>query len=325
MKAVVQDKYGSAGVLELTEIDRPVPKPNEVLVRVKAAGVNMADWHLMAGRPTIMRLFGLGFRAPKQRIRGSDVAGVVEEVGSEVTQFAPGDEVFGSADAAFAEFAVTTEKRLLPKPANVPFEQAAAVRMVGDTALKALRAGVGGELDALAGQRILVIGAAGGVGSMTVQLAKHFGATVTGVCSTAKVDFVLSMGAEDVIDYTKARLTGAYEAIIDTAGGRTLDVLWKRLVPKGRLVIVGAEGGNAFLGLLGRNLRAAVLGPFVRSKTITLVAVETPDDLAIMRDLLASGAVTAPVERTFPLTGVADAIRHLEAGRAMGKVVVTVP
>lgn len=308
-------------MLELFEIDRPVPKPSEVLVRVMAAGVNMADWHMMAGRPTIMRLFGGGFKRPKQRIRGSDVAGIVEEVGSEVTQFAPGDEVFGSADAAFAEFAVTTEKRLLPKPANVPFEQAAAVRMVGDTALKALRAAAG-ELDALAGQRILVIGAAGGVGSMTVQLAKHFGATVTGVCSTEKVDFVLSIGAEDVIDYKKSRLLGSYEAIIDTAGGRTLDVLWKRLVPKGRLVIVGAEGGNAFLGLLGRSLRAAVLGPFVRSKTVTLVAVETPDDLAIMRDLLASGAITVPVERTFPLSGVADAIRHLEAGRAMGKVVV---
>ena len=321
MKAVTQIRYGSADVLELRDVERPVPGADEVLIRVKAAGVNMADWHLMAGKPTIMRLFGLGFRGPKQHIRGSDVAGVVEEVGSAVTQFAPGDEVFGSADAAFAEFAVSTEKRLLPKPANVPFEQAAAVRMVGDTALKALRAG-GVELAALAGQRILVIGAAGGVGSMTVQLAKHFGATVTGVCSTEKVDFVLSMGAEDVIDYKKADLLGSYEAIIDTAGGRTLDVLWKRLAPKGRLVLVGAEGGNAFLGLLGRSLRAAVLGPFVRYKTITLVAVETPDDLAIMRGLLASGAVTVPIERTFPLAGVADAIRHLEAGRAMGKVVV---
>ncbi|MEO9015210.1 MAG: NAD(P)-dependent alcohol dehydrogenase, partial [Terrimesophilobacter sp.] len=291
MKAITQSRYGSADVLELRDVERPVPGADEVLIRVKAAGVNMADWHMMSGRPTIMRLFGVGFRGPKQPIRGSDVAGVIEEVGSAVTRFAPGDEVFGSADAAFAEFAVTTEKRLLPKPVNVPFEQAAAVRMVGDTALKALRAG-GLKLEALADKRILVIGAAGGVGSMTVQLAKHFGATVTGVCSTEKVDFVLSMGAEDVIDYTKAGLLGAYDAIIDTAGGRSLDVLWKRLVPQGRLVIVGAEGGSAFLGPLGRSLRAAVLGPFVRSKTITLVAVETPEDLAIMRDLLASGAIT---------------------------------
>ncbi len=321
MKAVVQDKYGSADVLELRDVEGPTPSEDEVLVRVKAAGVNMADWHMMAGKPTIMRLFGVGFKRPKQRIRGSDVAGVVEEVGSRVTQFVPGDEVFGSARGAFAEFATARVKRLLPKPEGVSFEQAAAVSMVGYTALQALRAG-NVSLDALGGQRILVIGAAGGVGSMTVQLAKHFGATVTGVCSTAKVALVRSLGADDVIDYKKSRLLGSYEAIIDTAGGRTLDVLWKRLVPKGRLVIVGAEGGNAFLGLLGRSLRAAVLGPFVRSKTITLVAVETPDDLAIMRDLLTSGAVTVPIERTFPLSGVADAIRHLEAGRAMGKVVV---
>lgn len=321
MKALTQIRYGSVDLLELSDVEQPVPGADEVLVRVVAAGVNMADWHMMAGKPTIMRLFGVGFRGPKQRIRGSDVAGVVEQVGSAVTEFVLGDEVFGSAEGTFAEFALTTEKRLLLKPANVSFEQAGAATMVGYTALQALRAG-GVELEALAGQRILVIGAAGGVGSMTVQLAKHFGAIVTGVCSTEKVNFVLSMGAEDVIDYKKSRLLGAYEAIIDTAGGRTLDVLWKRLVPKGRLVIVGAEGGNAFLGLLGRSLRAAVLGPFVRSKTITLVADETPDDLAILRDLLASGAITVPIERTFPLANAADAIRHLEAGRAMGKVVV---
>lgn len=324
MKALTQIRYGSADLLALSDVKRPVPGADEVLVRVVAAGVNMADWHMMAGKPTIMRLFGVGFRGPKQRIRGSDVAGVVEQVGSAVTEFVLGDEVFGSAEGTFAEFALTTEKRLLLKSANVSFEQAGAATMVGYTALQALRAG-GVELEALAGQRILVIGAAGGVGSMTVQLAKHFGATVTGVCSTEKVDFVLSMGAEEVIDYKKSRILGAYETIIDTAGGRTLDVLWKRLAPKGRLVLVGAEGGNAFLGLLGRSLRAAILGPFVRYKTITLMADETPDDLAILRDLLASDAITVPIERTFPLAKAADAIRHLEAGRAMGKIVVTVP
>lgn len=321
MKAITHNRYGPAEVLELSEVARPVPGADEVLVRVVAAGVNMADWHMMAGKPTIMRLFGLGFRGPKQRIRGSDVAGVVEEVGSAVTEFAAGDEVFGSARGTFAEFATASAKRLTLKPAGVSFELAGAASMVGYTALQALRAG-GVELDALAGQRILVIGAAGGVGSMTVQLAKHFGATVTGVCSTAKVDFVLSLGAEDVIDYKKSRLLGAYEAIIDTAGGRSLDVLWNRLVPKGRLVMVGAEGGNRFLGLLGRSLRAAVLGPFVRYKLITLMAVETPDDLGTIRDLLASGAITVPIERTFPLAKAADAIRHLEAGLAQGKVVV---
>ncbi len=324
MKAVTQNRYGSADVLELSDVERPAPAPEQVLIRVRAAGVNMADWHMMAGKPTIMRLFGLGFRGPKMRTRGTDVAGVVEQVGSAVTAFAIGDEVFGSADATFAEFALAKATRLLPKPQNVTFEQASASSMVGYTALQALRAG-GVESEALAGQSILVIGAAGGVGSMTVQLAKHFGATVTGVCSTGKVDFVLSLGADEVIDYKKSVLFGTYDAIIDTAGGRSLDVLWKQLVPKGRLVIVGAEGGNAFLGLLGRSLRAVVLGPFVSYKTITLMATEKPDDLATIRDLLTSGAITVPIERAFPLAEAANAIRHLEAGMARGKVVVTVP
>ncbi|MCB1280824.1 MAG: NAD(P)-dependent alcohol dehydrogenase [Salinibacterium sp.] len=321
MKAVVQDKYGSADVLELRDVERPTPSDDEVLVRVKAAGVNMADWHMMAGKPTIMRLFGVGFRAPKQPIRGSDVAGVVEEVGSGVTQFVPGDEVFGSARGAFAEFATARVKRLLPKPEGVSFEQAAAVSMVGYTALQALRAG-DVSLDALGGQRILVIGAAGGVGSMTVQLAKHFGATVTGVCSTAKVALVRSLGADDVIDYVHGTLQGIYDVIVDTAGNRLLGTLRRLLTPKGRLVIVGGEGGGSVLGALKRNLRAAAMGPFTGQKLIGLMAMESPDDLAIMRDLLACGAITAPIERTFSLAEAADAIRHLEAGRAMGKVVV---
>ena len=323
MKAVTQSRYGSTDVLELHDIERPVPEAHQVLVRVRAAGVNMADWHMMAGKPTIMRLFGVGFRGPKQKVRGSDVAGLVEQVGSAVTGFAAGDEVFGSASGTFAEFAVASEKRLLPKPPNVTFEQASAVGMVGYTALQALRAG-GVAVEELAGQRILVIGAAGGVGSMTVQLAKHFGATVTGVCSTAKVGFVLGLGADEVIDYTQGSLIGIYDAIIDTAGGRGLPELRKLLIPKGRLVMVGAEGGGNILGLLKRSLRAMVYSPFVSQKLITLMATEKPDDLATIRDLLASGAITAPVERTFALDHAADAIRHLEAGRAMGKVVITV-
>lgn len=317
----MQDSYGSADVLELREVDRPVPGPGEVLVRVKAAGVNMADWHMMAGKPTMMRVMGPGLRVPKQGIRGSDVSGVVEAVGAGVTAFTAGDEVLGSARGTFAEFATAREKRLLPKPAGVSFEQAAAVSMVGYTALQALRAG-GIALDALAGTRILVIGAAGGVGSMTVQLAKHFGAEVTGVCSTAKVAFVRSLGADEVIDYTESPLFGTYDTIIDTAGGRGLRTLRKLLTPKGRLVIVGAEGGGNVLGLMGRNLRAAAWGPFVGQKLIGLMAMESPDDLAVIADLLASGAITARIERTFPLAETADAIRHLEAGRAAGKVVV---
>ena len=324
MKAIVQDRYGSADVLELRDIDRPVPKPDEVLIQVRAAGVNMADWHMMAGQPKFMRLMGVGFRGPKTTTRGTDVAGIVEEVGSAVTGFKVGDEVFGSAQGSFAEFALSTEKRLLAKPLNVTFEHASAVAMVSYTALQALRAG-GVALGALAGQRILVIGAAGGVGSMTVLLAKHFGATVTGVCSTAKVDFVLSLGADEVIDYKKSPLLGTFDAIIDTAGGRTLDVLLKRLTRKGRLVMVGAENTGKILGLMKRAMRAVAYSPFASQKLITLMANESPDDLATIRDLLASGAITVPVERTFPLAKAADAVRHLEAGMARGKVVLTVP
>lgn len=321
MKAIVHDRYGSADVLELRDVERPVPGPGEVLVRVVAAGVNMADWHMMAGQPKFMRLVGVGFRGPKAKTRGTDVAGVVEEVGSAVTRFARGDEVFGSANGSFAEFAVAGEKRLLPKPPTVSFEQASAVAMVGYTALQALRAG-GVELDALAGQRILVIGAAGGVGSMTVQLATHFGAAVVGVCSTQKVNFVLSLGAEEVIDYKNSPLLGTYDAIIDTAGGRNLDVLRKRLLAKGRLVMVGAENVGKILGLMKRMLRAVVYTPFVSQKLITLMATEKPDDLAIIRDLLDAGAITAPIEQTFPLAKAGNAIRHVEAGLARGKVVV---
>lgn len=321
MKAIVQDEYGAADVLTLREVDSPAPGADEVLLRVKAVGVNMADWHMMAGKPTIMRLFGAGFRRPKQSIRGSDVAGVVEEVGSGVTGFAPGDEVFGSARGAFAEFATARQKRLLPKPANLSFEQAASVPTGGYTALQALRAG-GASLDQLAGQRILVIGAAGGVGSMTVLLAKHFGAMVTGVCSTTKTNFVRSLGADAVIDYTSEALAGTYDVIVDTAGNRALSTLRALLSPTGRLVIVGAEGGGAVIGALKRNLRALALTPFIGQKLIGLIATENPDDLATLADLLESGALTAPIERVFTLAETPDAIRHLANGNACGKVVV---
>lgn len=320
MKAIVQEKYGSADVLELREIERPAVADDRILVRVKAAGVNMADWHLMTGLPTVARL-ALGFGAPKQPIRGSDVAGVVEEVGAAVTRFRPGDEVFGSASGAFAEFALSREGRLAPKPATLTFEQAAAVSMAGYTALQA----VCDLAHVEPGQRVLVIGAAGGVGSFAVQLAKHFGAHVTGVCSTSKVALVRSLGADAVVDYTRETLTGTYDTIIDTAGNRPLRMLRRLLTPHGTLVIVGAEGGTRFLGSLDRSLRAALWSPFVGQKLITLMADESADDLATLAELLASGAITPAIDRTFPLAETPDAIRHLGAGRAAGKVVVTVP
>ena len=330
MRAIVQDSYGSADVLELREVERPAESEpgaaeDRILVRVRAAGVNMADWHLMAGLPKLVRVAGVGFGAPKQPIRGSDVAGVVEEVGAAVTRFRPGDEVFGSAIGTFAEFALSRESRLVPKPANVSFEQAAAVSMAGYTALQAVR----DKAQVEPGQRVLVIGAAGGVGSFAVQLAKHFGAHVTGVCSTSKTELVRSLGADAVIDYTREPLSvdktrGTFDVIIDTAGNRSLRMLRRLLTPRGTLVIVGAEGSGRVLGPLTRTLRAAIVSPFVSQRLIGLMAAEKHDDLVTLAELLASGAITPAIDRVFPLAETPDAIRHLEAGRAAGKVVVAV-
>ncbi len=319
----MQDAYGSADVLELREVERPVPAADEVLIRVVAAGVNMADWHLMTGLPTFARLF-LGFGGPRERTRGSDVAGVVVEVGPAVTRFRVGDEVFGSASGSFAEFAVAREKRVVLKPEGVPFVQAAAVSMAGYTALQALRAA--GVVEGVeAGIRVLVVGAGGGVGSFAVQLAKHVGAHVTGVCSTSKVELVRSLGADAVIDYTAEPVTGEFDVVIDIAGGRSLGESRKLLAPKGILVVVGGEGGGRVFGLAGRSFAAPFLSLFGSQKFVGLFATESQDDLAALAELLASGAITPAVDRTFSLAEAPDAIRHLEAGRAAGKVVVTVP
>ncbi len=319
MKAIVQDSYGLPDVLELREVERPAVADDRILVRVKAAGVNMADWHFMTGLPTVARL-ALGFRAPKVKTRGSDVAGVVEEVGAAVTRFRPGDEVFGSASGAFAEFALSRESRLAPKPANLTFEQAAAVSMAGYTALQAVR----DQARVQPGQRVLVIGAAGGVGSFAVQLAKHFGAQVTGVCSTSKLELVRSLGADVVVDYTRERLEGTFDVIIDTAGNRPLRMLRRLLTPRGTLVIVSAEGSGRVLGPLTRTLRAGLVSPFVSQRLVGLMATEKHEDLVTLAELLSSGAITPAIDRTFSLAETPDAIRHLEAGRAAGKVVVTV-
>ena len=263
MKAIVQDRYGSADVLELRDIEKPGIGDDEVLVRVHAAGVHAGDWHLMAGLPYLIRM-GFGLRAPKQAVRGTDVAGTVEAVGKDVTRFRPGDAVFGIGAGAFAEYTIAREDKLAPMPANLSFDAAATVPTSGSTALQGLRDV--GKLQP--GQKALIIGAAGGVGSFAVQIAKALGAHVTGVCSTTKVDLVRSIGADEVIDYTREDFAEGgqrFDLIFDTAGGRSLSQLRRALAPKGTLVIVGAEGGDRWIGGIDRQLRAdravAVRGP----------------------------------------------------------------
>jgi NADPH:quinone reductase-like Zn-dependent oxidoreductase len=323
MRAIVQDRYGGPEVLELRNIDTPEIGDGEVLVRVRAAGLDPGVWHLMTGLPYLVRILGFGVRAPKSRVRGLDVAGRVEAIGASVTRFAVGDEVFGMCDGSFAEYAAAKERNLALKPTNLSFEQAAAVPVSALTALQGLRDK--GELRA--GQEVLIIGAAGGVGHFAVQLAKAFGAQVTGVCSTTKLDFVRSIGANHVIDYTREDFTGQgprYDLILDTAGARSLSHLRRALTPRGTLVIVGAEGGNRWTGGIGRQLRAALLSPFVRHKLRMFIARANTEDLEYLKELLETGKVTPVIDRTYPLSHTADAMRHLERGHARGKVAITV-
>jgi NADPH:quinone reductase-like Zn-dependent oxidoreductase len=325
MQAIVQDAYGSADVLELRDIDKPVPKDNEVLVRVRAAGLHRGDWHVMTGLPYLIRIVvpTLGLRRPKVPVRGMDVAGTVAAVGSNVTRFQPGDAVFGWCDGSFAEYATAPEDQLAAKPANLSFEQAAAVPISGFAALQGLRDM--GEVQA--GQRVLVIGAAGGVGSFAVQMAKAFGAQVTGVASTTQVELVRSIGADDVIDYTREDVTDGtrrWDLILDTAGRRSLSQLRRALTPKGTLVIVGGEGAGRLMGGFTRNLRAPVLSRFVGQRLRMLASKERPEDLQTLRELLEAGKLTPRIGRTYPLREVPEAMRALEAGHTRGKVVITV-
>ena len=322
MKAIVQDVYGSPDVLQLREIEKPAIGGDEVLVRVSAAGVDQGVWHLMAGRPYLVRVAGVGLRAPKNPIRGLDVAGVVEAVGEQVTRLRPGDEVFGVCRGSFAEYACAPAHRLVLKPANISFVQAAAVPVSGCTALQAVR----DRAKVQSGQRVLVIGAGGGVGTFAVQLAKLFGAAVTGVCSTSKVELVGSIGADRVVDYTREDFAGGdrYDAILDTAGNRSLSQLRRALTPDGTLIIVGGEGGGRWLGGFDRQLRAQVLSVFGHHKMGTWISTQPRGDLEALRELLEAGKVTPVVDRTFPLNEVADAIRYLRDGRARGKVVIAV-
>ena len=323
MRAIVQDKYGedAADVLRLAEIDQPEVGDDDVLVRVRAASVHIGDWHVMTGLPYLLRVVGFGFRAPKVRVRGMDVAGTVETVGSNVTKFQAGDDVFGTCEGSFAEYASTPQDTLAPKPANLTFEQAAAVPTSAIAALQALRDA--GRLRS--GQRVLVVGASGGVGLFAVQIAKAFGAEVTGVCSTAKVDLVRSLGADDVIDYTQEDFTRSgpqYDLILDMGGNRSLSQLRRALRPGGTLVSVGSEQGNRWVG--GRGwFQSMLLSRFVRSLR-PLASEPNQADLRFLKELIEADKVMPVIDKTYPLSEVPEAIRYLKAGHARGKIVIAV-
>lgn len=329
MKAIVQEAYGPPDVLRLAEVDRPQVGKRDVLVRVHAAGLDPGVWHLMTGRPHLVRLMGYGLRKPKCAVAGQDVAGQVAAVGTEVTRLRPGDEVYGVCDGAFAEYACGREDALAPKPASLTFEQAAVTPTSACTALEALR----DAAQVQPGQTVLVIGAGGGVGTFAVQIARAFGAEVTGVCSTAKTALVRAIGARHAIDYTREDFAAGrrYDVILDAAGNRPLAHLRRALTPAGTLVIIGGEGGagdrkgaGRWLGGVDRQLRALLLSPFVRHTLRPLFSTVTADDLQRLRELLEAGKVVSVIGRTWPLNGVAEAVRHLEAGHARGKIAISV-
>ncbi|MGZ4716683.1 MAG: NAD(P)-dependent alcohol dehydrogenase [Acidimicrobiales bacterium] len=322
MRAIAQDTYGSSETWHLTDLDQPEIGSDEVLVHVHAAGLDRGTWHSMTGRPYLMRIMGFGFRAPKNRVPGLAVAGTVAAVGSTVTRFAVGDEVFGVSRGAFAEYAAAREDKLTRKPSNLTFEQAAAVPVSATTAIQGLRAG-GIE----AGQKVLIIGASGGVGTYAVQLAKALGAEATGVCSTAKIDLVRSLGADRVIDYTEEDFTdgsGRYDLILDVGGNTRLSRLRRALTPAGTLVIVGGENKGNWTGGFGRSLRAPLLSLFVRQRLTMLASKEQHPDLEAVTELIEAGSVTPSVDRTYPLDQAQDAMRQLEAGQVRGKVVIVI-
>ena len=323
MKAIVQNAYGPADVLRLGDVERPRVGERDVLVEVYAAGLDPGVWHLMTGRPYLVRLMGFGLWRPKDRVAGQDVAGRVAAVGAGVTRLRAGDEVFGTCTGAFAEYACGQEDTLAPKPANLTVEQAAVVPTSGATALQALRDTAHVE----AGQSVLVIGAGGGVGTFAVQIARARGAEVTGVCSAGKTDLVRALGADHVIDYAREDFADGrrrYDVILDTAGNRSLSHLRRALAPAGTLVIIGGEGGGPLLGGTDRQLRASLLSPFVRQTLGSLFSTVVAADLEHLRELIEAGRVVPVIGRTCPLSRVADAMRELEAGHARGKIAISV-
>lgn len=321
MKAIVQDTYGSHEVLELRDVETPRPGKGEVLIAVRAAGLDAGVWHLMSGKPYLLRLLGYGLRAPKVPVRGREVSGRVEAVGEGVSAYGVGDEVFGICEGSFAQYATARQDKLAPVPAGLPPEQAAALPISGLTALQALRDA--GRVQP--GQRVLVIGAAGGVGTFAVQLAKAYGAHVTGVCSTTKTELVRGLGADEVIDYTREEFADGvrrYDLILDTAGNRALSHLRRALTPRGTLVIVGGEGGGPWLGGMGRVLWAGLLNPFVRHGLKGFISAERQADLEVLRRHVEDGTLSPAVHLTCPLADAPDAIDRLHRGEARGKILV---
>ncbi len=321
MQGLVFHCYGAPDVLKLEQVAKPVPADDQLLVKVHAAALNPLDWHYMRGSPYIMRLSS-GLGAPKDPRVGVDFAGTVEAVGKNVTRFKPGDEVFGGADGAAAEYVVVRESRgVALKPANVTFEQAGSVAIAALTALQGLRDRGGVK----PGQKVLINGASGGVGTFAVQIAKHLGAEVTGVCSTRNVELVRSLGADHVIDYTQqdfATGTQRYDVVLDNVANRSLSDLRRALTPTGTLVIVGGAKGNWF-GPLWPPLKAAMLQPFVDQKMGMFIASLTQEDMQLLGDLMQAGKVTPVIDRRYALSDAAKAMEYLEAGRARGKVIVS--
>jgi NADPH:quinone reductase-like Zn-dependent oxidoreductase len=326
MKAAVYSGYGPPDVVQITDVEKPVPKDNEVLIKVRAASVNPLDWHFMRGTPYFLRVMA-GLRKPKDKRLGIDVAGQVEAVGKNVTQFKTGDEVFGACRGAFAEYACTSESALVMKPDNVTFEQAASVPIAALTAVQGLRLGGWGDKGQIQpGQKVLINGAAGGVGTFAVQIAKSFGADVTGVCSTRNVDMVRSIGADQVIDYTQEDFTKSgqrYDLIFDCVGNHSLLACRRILNPKGIYIAVGGPSGRWMIGFLARAITAPGLSWFVSQKFVMFLTRSSKEDLTILHELMKAGKVTPVIDKRYRLSEVPEAIRYLEAGHARGKVVIT--
>jgi len=320
MKAIVQDGYGSADALQLRDIDKPVVTEGGVLVRVRAASVNALDWHSVHGGKVIRAVSAL-MRQPEQPVRGVDVAGHVEAIGAGVTRFGPGDEVFGGAPAAFAEYALARESGLVLKPRNLSFEQASAVGVAGRTALQGLR----DKAQVKPGQRVLICGAGGGVGTFAVQIAKALGAHVTAVTSTRNLDLIRSLGPDEVIDYTQEDFTRRgerYDVVFDVAANRSIADLRRVLRPKGTLVLVGADkrGGVA---IFSRIITGFARSRLLRQRVVFYVAQATQDDLVVLKELIETGKVCPAIDRTFPLSEAAEAVRYVGSGQARAKVVIT--
>jgi len=326
MKAAVYTRYGPPDVVQITDVEKPAPKEYEVLIKVRAASVNPLDWHFMRGTPYFLRMM-TGLRKPKDTRLGVDVAGEVEAVGRNVTQFKPGDQVFGSCRGAFAEYACTSESALVMKPDNVTFEQAASAPTAAFTALQGLRrGGLGDKGQIQPRQKVLINGAAGGVGTFAVQIAKSFGADVTGVCSTRNLDMVRSIGADRVIDYTREDFTKSghrYDLFFDCVGNHSLFACRRVLNPKGTYVAVGGSSGRWMIGPLASAITATVVSRFVSQNLVTVLARRSKEDLIIMHELMEAGKMIPVIDKRYSLSEVPEAIRYLEEGHARGKVVIS--